>query len=620
MSVLAGVFQTLARFLRAGDYSPGRKPVGATRFDSKLAFFSQLKNSGEIQLAESTDSYSFNLRRKTWKLPPSLAHQQLTNLQSIRLQGQDYIFFQVLDGLQPNSYRSYLSQVKGEQLDQLYELLNIQQAAVLLPQAGPQNQLLLLVGNRAIHLATIANPAHLTQAHLNPEPILTEAMPTQPGGAAITDHGLLLLYYKKQIHHQQTYYSAHLALFDAQQPDRLLWNLSEPIWEQLKEWPDKVIEPIGAVFVDDHFVSYWWVDQKLTLAIKHTGFKLETKRIVIHKKIALEKHPVNPLIQPDHTHDWEAFTTFNPSAIYLDNKVHILYRAQGHDYVSAIGYAMSQDGMTIDERLDAPIYAPTRDFETNLTGEANPNFMSGGGFGGCEDPRITMIDETVYMMYVAFDGWSPPRLAMTSLSLENFLDKRWLWSKPVLISPPGIVDKSGCLFPEKINGKYVILHRVFPNILIDYVDDLNFDGTSNWLTGQHQIKIRPQMWDSRKIGAGAPPLKTSEGWLLIYYGVDDKNAGEYHIGAMLLDLEEPAKVLYRSNRPILQPTEHYEQTGFKPGVAYPCGAVIVGDKLLVYYGAADSVVCVASTDLATFLADLKSQTTIHWESFPVTAI
>ena len=77
MSVLAGVFQTLARFLRAGDYSPGRKPVGATKFDSKLAFFSQLQNSGEIQLAESTDPYSFNLRRKTWKLPPSLVMPQL---------------------------------------------------------------------------------------------------------------------------------------------------------------------------------------------------------------------------------------------------------------------------------------------------------------------------------------------------------------------------------------------------------------------------------------------------------------------------------------------------------------------------------------------------------------
>jgi predicted GH43/DUF377 family glycosyl hydrolase len=620
MSVLASVFQKLARFLRADDRSPSRKPVGVTTFDSTVALFSQLQSSTEIQLAASSDPYSFTVQRKTWKLPPSLANQSLSHVQSIRLHNHEYVFFQTSVDPQSSGRRSYLSRVTGDQLDQLYELLNIQEPAVLLPQAGPQDQLLFFVGTRAIQLATLTNPAHLTQAQLNPEPILTEAMPTQAGGAAITDHGLLLLYYKKQLRHDQTYYSAHLALFDAHQPHRLLWNLNEPIWEQSKEWPDKVIEPVGAVFIDNHFVSYWWVDKKLTLAIKHTGFKLETKKIVIHKKIALEKHAVNPLIQPDHSHDWEAFTTFNPSAIYLDNKVHILYRAQGHDYVSAIGYAMSQDGMTIDERLDQPIYAPTRDFETNSTESVNPSFVSGGGFGGCEDPRITMIDDTVYMMYVAFDGWSPPRLAMTSLSLANFLDRRWLWSKPVLLSPPGIVDKSGCLFPEKINGKYVILHRVFPNILIDYVDDLNFDGTSNWLTGQHQIKIRPQMWDSRKIGAGAPPLKTSEGWLLIYYGVDDKNAGEYHIGAMLLDLNEPAKVLYRSNRPILQPTESYEQTGFKPGVAYPCGAVIVNDKLLVYYGAADSVVCVASTDLATFLADLKSQTTIHWESFPVTAI
>src|SRR4029078_12124714 len=110
MSVLVGVFQTLARFLRAGERSPGRKPAGATRFDSKVAFFSQLENSGEIQLAESTDNYSFNLRRKTWKIPPSLAHQQLSNIQSVRIQNQDYVFFQSLDGIQPNSYRSYISQ------------------------------------------------------------------------------------------------------------------------------------------------------------------------------------------------------------------------------------------------------------------------------------------------------------------------------------------------------------------------------------------------------------------------------------------------------------------------------------------------------------------------------
>jgi predicted GH43/DUF377 family glycosyl hydrolase len=215
------------------------------------------------------------------------------------------------------------------------------------------------------------------------------------------------------------------------------------------------------------------------------------------------------------------------------------------------------------------------------------------------------------MVYVAFDGWSPPRLAMTSILLDNFLKKRWLWSKPVLISPPGVVDKSGCILPEKINGKYVVFHRIFPNILIDFVDDLNFDGKTKFLRGEYKIKIRPDKWDSRKIGVGAPPLKTKEGWLLIYYGVDDRDDSKYYAGAMLLDLNDPTKVLYRTDKPLIEPDQEYENNGFKPGIIYPCGAVIVNNQLLVYYGGADSVVCVATAELDIFLQELKSHKLVH---------
>jgi len=198
---------------------------------------------------------------------------------------------------------------------------------------------------------------------------------------------------------------------------------------------------------------------------------------------------------------------------------------------------------------------------------------------------------------------------LTSIGLNDFLNQRWNWEKPVLISPPGVIDKSGCLLPEKIKGKYVFFHRIFPNILIDFVDDLNFDGKKRCLQGKYQIKVRPGKWDSRKIGAGAPPLKTKEDWLLIYYGVDDQDASKYHIGAMLLDIKDPTRVLHRTDKPILSPTEVYETNGFKPGIAYPCGAVIFKDDLLVYYGAADSVVCVAKANLSQFLKDLKNDKT-----------
>ncbi len=210
------------------------------------------------------------------------------------------------------------------------------------------------------------------------------------------------------------------------------------------------------------------------------------------------------------------------------------------------------------------------------------------------------------MTYVYFDGFNPPRIAITSISVKNLLDKRWLWEKPVLISPPGVVDKSACILPEKINGKYVIFHRIFPNILIDFVDSLDFsDG--QYLKGQHKITPRSQLWwDSRKIGAGAPPIKTKDGWLLIYQAVDDKDSGKYLVGAMLLDLEDPTKVLYRSKSPIIEPDMWYDNEGFKAGVVYPCGAVAVDNQLFVYYGGADSHVCVATTKIDKFLDQLKT--------------
>ena len=143
-----------------------------------------------------------------------------------------------------------------------------------------------------------------------------------------------------------------------------------------------------------------------------------------------------------------------------------------------------------------------------------------------------------------------------------------------------------------------------PNIQIDFRDDLDFAG-GDYLQTSAAIPVSARGWDSRKIGAGPPPLLTEEGWLLIYYGVDDAMDDEYHIGAMLLDLKQPEKILYRSSAPILAPDEVYENEGYKSGVIYSCGAVVVDDTLLVYYGAADTVGCVASADLKQFLSDLK---------------
>jgi predicted GH43/DUF377 family glycosyl hydrolase len=334
----------------------------------------------------------------------------------------------------------------------------------------------------------------------------------------------------------------------------------------------------------------------------------------------LERFDGNPILEPEPKYWWESRATFNPGALYEAGKVHLVYRAIGDSDVSVLGYASSVDGFHIDERLHKPVYLPREPFEgaglmypaathpeiTYFSAEdeveEEVSYVSGGGgWGGCEDPRLTKIDDRVFMTYVAFDGYSPPRVALTSIHINNFLAKRWQWQMPVLISPPGVVDKNACILPEKIKSKYVIFHRIFPNILIDFVDDLDFDGKTRFLKGAFRIRPRASYWDSRKVGAGAPPIKTKDGWLLIYHGIGERDPGRYKIGAMLLDLKDPTRVLARSKEPILEPELWYENEGLKSGVIYPCGAVVIGDRLLVYYGGADKVACVASAKLDELL-------------------
>ncbi len=386
-------------------------------------------------------------------------------------------------------------------------------------------------------------------------------------------------------------------------------KLLNPVFKPPKEWGDNKANLISILPVKGKLIAYWQVSKLGIFAVSHPLHKHKLETEIAVRSHALEKNHKNPIISPKEHNKWEAFTTFNPAAVYVNNKVHILYRAQGHDYFSSVGYANSSDGIKIDQRLDYPIFQPTQAFEINTTGKVNHHFMSGGGYGGCEDPRATMIGNRLYMTYVAFDGGHPPRVALTSIDIDDFLNHRWFWERPVLISPPGVVDKSCCILPEKIDGKYVIFHRIFPNILIDFVDNLDFDGT--WfLEGKYKIGPRSrQWWDSRKIGAGAPPLKTKHGWLLIYQAVDDKDASQYKVGAMLLDLKNPTKVLHRSREPILVPDQKYENEGFKAGVVYPCGAVIINETLFVYYGAADNYVSVATANLEIFLDGLINEKT-----------
>lgn len=323
--------------------------------------------------------------------------------------------------------------------------------------------------------------------------------------------------------------------------------------------------------------------------------------------LRLEKAESNPIISPS-LYSWESKATFNPAAFENNGKVHILYRAVGEDEVSVLGYASSFDGLHIEDR---PTFFAYKRFFMKEDGP-KVDYISGGGWcGGCEDPRLSLIDGTVYMIYTAFDGWGSVRIALTSIPLVDFKKKKWNWKKAVLISPPGQINKNWVLFPEKINGKYAILHSFYPSIMIDYFDSLDE------LDGKHFIKsnnTRPiddtRTWDSWFRGVGPTPIKTSDGWLIIYHAMDHKNPDRYRMGALLLDLNDPTKVLYRSKNPILEPEEDYENNGHKWGVVYSCGAVVKNGDLFVYYGGADKYVCVATISLKDLLDDLKTDKTI----------
>jgi len=333
-------------------------------------------------------------------------------------------------------------------------------------------------------------------------------------------------------------------------------------------------------------------------------------KIVAYKPYGatLERSEGNPIITPSNYPNWESVATFNPSAVLHDGKVHIVYRAIGAGDMSALGYAKSDDGFIISYRSPMPMYCHKIEKITEKSPSPVSYFSGGGGTGGCEDPRLTLLDGKIYLLYTAFNGWDSVRIAVTTISLEDFIAKRWQnWKKPVFISPPGEIHKNWVLFPEKINGKYAILSAISPIIMIHYFDSLNeFDGTK-YIKSIHQDSPLWQLRDRGIRGVGPTPIKTKYGWLVLYHATELHDSHRYKLWAMILDKKDPTKVLYRSRRPILEPDEQYENEGLKSGVIYSCGAVVKGKNLFVYYGGADMVACVATADLDSFLKELTSK-------------
>lgn len=297
----------------------------------------------------------------------------------------------------------------------------------------------------------------------------------------------------------------------------------------------------------------------------------------------------NPILTVE---DWpyRANTVFNPAAAIVDGKTLLLVRVEDHRGLSHLTVARSEngiDGWEIDSKptlMPDPVNHPEEIY-------------------GIEDPRITYMDEMGKwaIIYTAFSDSGPlPVLAFT----EDFRNFERLG--PIL--PPD--NKDAALFPVKFNRKWAIIHRpaatihnLKANIWISFSTDL-----TEW--GGHEVLMYAReggWWDAYKIGLSPQPMRVPDGWLIMYHGVRQTSPRIiYRLGLALLDLEDPKKVLHRSEGYVFGPIEPYERQGDVNDVVFPCGWVVWGDELRIYYGGGDTNVSMASAKLDDILKYIKS--------------
>jgi predicted GH43/DUF377 family glycosyl hydrolase len=279
-----------------------------------------------------------------------------------------------------------------------------------------------------------------------------------------------------------------------------------------------------------------------------------------------------PILTPIAEHEWEREAVLNCGVVYHGELFHMVYRASDRPfgdftkkYVTRFGYGVSRDGVNFT-RLDKPVFE-----DEALWAE-----------WGVEDPRIVRMDDRFYVTYSTWDG-NMQHIRARLAATENFI----VWRRHgVLLDEP---NKNAALFPERIGGRYALLHRREPDIWLCFSEDLR-----KWSEHQNIMQPRPGKWDSVKIGAAGPPVKHPEGWLLVYHGVDEKKV--YRLGAALLDADDPTKVLARQDEPVLEPQLEWEMKGQVPNVVFSCATVDVGDLYYIYYGAADTVIGLASVE------------------------
>jgi predicted GH43/DUF377 family glycosyl hydrolase len=313
----------------------------------------------------------------------------------------------------------------------------------------------------------------------------------------------------------------------------------------------------------------------------------------------LERRATNPLLRPSQISFTRASGSFQPGAVSdrASGRVALLVRVfEADTRRSCLVLALSSNGVDIDEIQDRPAIAREERYEE----------------WGVEDPRITYLaDESLYA--ITYTGYSADGPRVCLITTDDLLEpRRYRRHGPRI---PG--DNKNCvIFPEKIDGRYVILHRPMPRIECSRTPSLEADWPAN---GVPLLGPEPETWRSSRVGAGTPPIRTRVGWLFAFHGATSVKEGNvYSMGWCVLDLHDPETVLYVSDAPALVPEEPYEielgsipqcdpgnfRTGIR--VVFPQGLVELGDDLLVYYGAADVSVAAARVGKDALIASLES--------------
>lgn len=310
----------------------------------------------------------------------------------------------------------------------------------------------------------------------------------------------------------------------------------------------------------------------------------------------LKRHPANPILEKNPDNDWEAGSVFNPNVLYDNGIFRMVYRATNGEYVSSIGYAESTDGIHF-KRFSNPLIVPDQEYEIGL---------------GCEDPRVTKINNQYFLYYTAVRGIGEKKEVRIALATSKDFKT---WKKHGIVGP-ATRSKAAILFPEKIQGKHVMFYTWMPDRPLSSIIQVAFDNLNevikppkgiiegNINNYDKNVVFAPPLNVYRGPEVGAVPIKTNSGWLFIYCNANVSNHPQWTISAALLDLNDPKRVL--ADIEILKPETKPETRGFVKNVTFPEGAVVVDKELYVYYGSGDQGCCLATCNLQELLTYLKS--------------